>query len=108
MLFTEKNSILAIVHTNLQNKNGQTPPGLDSDQGSPQKHHTLPADVLPNASEDLCHTNTLPLLWGPAQVLLNSHKASPMVFIGLKVLLPLRHTKKICCAAAGGVEGFDL
>ena len=52
MLFTGKNTILAITSTNLQNKNGQTPPELDSDQ-DPQKHHTLPADVLPSASEDL-------------------------------------------------------
>ena len=53
MLFTEKNAILAIVHTNLQNKNGQTPPELDSDQHPPKKHHTLPAVVLPSANEDL-------------------------------------------------------
>ena len=36
MLFTGKNTIFAITSTNLHNKNGQTPPELDSDQ-DPQK-----------------------------------------------------------------------
>ena len=39
MLFNEKIAILAITYTNLQNKNGQTPPGLDSDQDPPKTPH---------------------------------------------------------------------
>ena len=36
----------------LQNKNGPTPPELDSEQDPHKKHHTLPADVRASASED--------------------------------------------------------
>ena len=46
---------MTISCTNLQDKNEETPPKLDSDQ-DPQKHHTIPADVLPNASEDLFYS----------------------------------------------------
>ena len=40
------------IFESLKVKNEETRSKLDSNQ-SPQKHHTIPADVLPNASEDL-------------------------------------------------------
>ena len=39
---------------NLLDKIGQTPSKVDSDE-DPQKNHTIPADVLPNDSEDLLY-----------------------------------------------------
>ena len=42
-----------ILCTKLQDNIVHTPPKLDSNQNTPKKHHTIPADVLPNASEDL-------------------------------------------------------
>ena len=38
-LIYEKNTILAITYTNLQYKNVQTPPELDSDQDPPKTPH---------------------------------------------------------------------
>ena len=40
------------IFESLKDENEETHPKLDSNW-IPQKHHTIPADVLPNASEDL-------------------------------------------------------
>ena len=53
MMFTgKKYHLYHYDSTYLQNKNEQTPQELDSDNDPPKKK-TLPADVLPNDSEDL-------------------------------------------------------
>ena len=55
MMFTgKKYNLYHYVSTYLQTKNEQTPQELDSDNDPPpKKKKTLPADVLPNDSEDL-------------------------------------------------------
>ena len=39
VIILEKNTLLAITSTKLHNKNGQTPPEIDSDQDTPKTPH---------------------------------------------------------------------
>ena len=58
----EKRTKFAILCINLLDENGQTPLKIDCDR-DPQKHHTIPSDVLPTVSEDFVGSFRVLSLW---------------------------------------------
>ena len=49
----ESKTNIAMLWINVLDKDGKTPPKVDSNEYPPKKHHTIPADILPSDSEDL-------------------------------------------------------